>query len=87
MNSILSLTDFGKLLDSIRVLISFNKLLISDSIVSINVNEVDIFTAKPCNGKPITVDSLAALINFEYIFSDYTIPFLDLLIRILRISC
>ena len=86
INSILFLIDSGKSSDSITVLICSNKMIISDSIVFINVIELDIFTAKPSNGKPITLASFAALINFEYIFSDHAIPFLELLRKILMVS-
>ncbi|GEA34284.1 hypothetical protein CDIOL_52070 [Clostridium diolis] len=42
-------------------------------------------TAKPSNGKPIILASLATLNNLEYVFSDQIMPFLELLRKILII--
>lgn len=86
INSILSLIELGKVSDSITVLICSNKVFIFDSIVFIKIIILSILTAKPSTGKPMILASLAALVNLEYIFSDYAMLFLELLMKILIIS-
>ena len=86
INSIFYLTDSGNSDDSIKELISFNRLFISDSRVLINAKELDILTDKPPSGTPIIAASCEMLINLEYIFSDQYSPFLDFSIRILITS-
>ena len=48
--------------------------------------ELDILIAKPLRGNPIIVASFATDINFSYLFSDHSAPFLEYEIRSSKIS-
>lgn len=64
-SSILVLTCYGKLVDLIKLLISFIKLLVSASRVFIIDKLLAILKDRPDKGKPITAASLATIYNLE----------------------